>query len=154
MAQVQEAGCAALWSLAEADQQNPLLATTACAVEAVVAAMSAHPLNVPVQAVGCAALKCFAEMGNGNAVASAGGVEATVAALRLHGAVAAIQETGLDTLAITVQTHPAVVKLARDAGTVEVAEAAITTRFPQHEGVQRAGHAVLALFPKGSLFTD
>ena len=147
--EVQEAGCAALWSLAEADSRNPGLAVESGAADAVAAAMQAHPRNIPVQAVGVAALKCFCELGNSGAVAAAGGLEAVMQSLRVHGTVAPVQEAGLEALMLMGTSHPLVLKTAREGGAEEICLAAVHTRFPTHDAIQRIGQQALRLFSLG-----
>jgi hypothetical protein len=76
-------------------------------------------------------------------IAASGGIEATLDALRVHGGSAPLQEVGLDALARVMHTHAAIQRWAFQAGALEVATAAVTTRFPAHEGVRRAANRAL-----------
>lgn len=147
--EAQEAGCAALWSLAEADQLNreAIRGTGACDV--VCRAMEKHVHNIPLQAVGGSALLCFCQLGNADEVALASGVEVIMAGLRLHGQVVSIQEVGIEALGLLARSSPETLVVVQESGAEEVVKAAVETRFPQHEGIQRAGRATLEAFPSG-----
>lgn len=148
--EAQEAGCAALWSLAEADQLNNSAIRGTGAADVVCRAMEKHPRSIPLQAVGCSALLCFCTMGNSQEVAQAGGVEAVMCALRNHGTVIAIQECGIEAVAILARSSQETMDAVLEAGAVELVRAAMHTRFPQHEGIQRAGQQAMSVLPKSS----
>lgn len=147
--EVQEAGCAALWSLAEADQQNTGAVRGTGAADVVCRAMEKHPRSIPLQAVGCSALLCFCTMGNSEEVTQAGGVEAVMCALRLHGTVLPIQECGIEAVGILARSSQDTLNAVMQSGAEEVVNAAMRTRFPSHEGIQRVGRVALALLPVG-----
>lgn len=147
--EAQEAGCAALWSLAEADQLNQGAVRGTGAADVVCRAMEKHPRSIPLQAVGCSALLCFCVMGNAQEVAQADGVETVMAALRLHGTVIAIQECGIEAIGALARSSQETLQAVAESGAEEVIQAAISTRFPNHEGIQRVGRAALAILPAG-----
>ena len=145
VADVQLQGCAALRNLAANNVDNQKLVARRWGIEAVVTALLAHPQHVELQVVGCAALRNLSSIKeNEVAVAAAGGIEAVVQALRVHGNSAAVQEAGCEALASIVWTQLEIQRWALQAGAREVCKAAISTRFPNHEGVQRTARMALA----------
>jgi hypothetical protein len=122
------------------------------AVPALVSGMISHPDSLPLQCVSCAAVRHFTASPRGaEALADAGALEAILAALRLHGSSASLQEVGCDVLADLARCADggsAAARAALDAGALEVVKAALLTRFPTHPGVQRAAKGALeALSP-------
>ena len=144
---VAEAGAAAVWALAGCgDSAACISCVEQGALPALVSAMRAHQTSLPLQVVACAAMTHFAQCLTTGAmeVASAGGVDALLAALRLHGNSATLQESGFDALfTMCDKGGLEVSRRALQAGALEACKAAITTRFPNHPGVQRAAKAVL-----------
>ena len=144
-AEVQLQGCAALRNLAASNVDNQKLVARRWGIEAVVTALLAHPNHVELQVVGCAALRNLSSIKeNEVAVAAAGGIEAVVQALRVHGNSAAVQEAGCEALASIVWSQLEIQRWALQAGAREVCKAALSTRFPNHEGVQRTARMALA----------
>ena len=145
VADVQLQGCAALRNLAANNVDNQKLIARRWGIEAVVTALLAHPQHAELQVVGCAALRNLSSIKeNEVAVAAAGGIEAVVQALRVHGNSAAVQEAGCEALASIVWSQLEIQRWALQAGAREVCKAAISTRFPSHEGVQRTARMALA----------
>ena len=144
---VAEAGAAALWALAGCgDPSSRVACVEQGALPALVGAMRTHQASLPLQVVACSAITHFAQGLSSGAteVAAAGGVDALLAALRLHGNSAALQESGFDALfTLCDRGGLEVSRRALQAGALEACKAAITTRFPNHPGVQRAAKAVL-----------
>lgn len=144
---VQEAGCAAMWAVSAGPPAHKQSAIELGGISAVVAAMAAYPEHVAIQVVGCAALRNTAAISRNEVeVAAEGGVEVILDALRLHGAAAAVQEAGLEALAMVTRTQMPVQRWAFKAGAVEVIEAALQTRFPDHSGVRKAAQKALSRF--------
>ena len=146
VADLQEAGCAALWALAAGGAACGARAAREGGIEAVVRAMTLFPAQQTVQVVALAALKNLAGGCPENEVhvAAAGGIETVLEALRSHGSSAALQEVGLDALSAITASHAAIRRWAFQAGALEVATAAVNTRFPNNEGVKRAAKGALA----------
>ena len=144
---VAEAGAAALWALAGCgDPSSRISCVEHGALPALVGAMRTHQASLPLQVVACSAITHFAQGLSTGAteVAAAGGVDALLSALRLHGNSAALQESGFDALfTLCDRGGLDVARRALQAGALEACKAAITTRFPNHPGVQRAAKAVL-----------
>lgn len=146
---VQEAGCAAIWAISAGPPAHKQCAVQLGGIGAVVGAMAAYPEHVAIQVVGCAALRNLAAVPRNEVeIAAEGGVEVILDALRFHGNAAAVQEAGLEALAMVTRTQLAVQRWAFRAGAVEVIEAALQTRFPDHGGVRKAAQRALSRFVK------
>lgn len=146
---VQEAGCAALWAISAGPPPHKQCVIQLGGISAVVAAMAAYPEHVAIQVVGCAALRNTASISRNEVeVAAEGGIEVILDALRFHGANASVQEAGLEALAMVTRTQMPVQRWAFRAGAVEVIEAALQTRFPEHTVVRKAAQKALSRFMK------
>lgn len=144
---MQEAGCAALWAVSSGPPAHKQCVIQLGGISAVVAAMAAYPEHVAIQVVGCAALRNTAAVARNEVeIAAEGGVEVILDALRLHGGAAAVQEAGLEALAMVTRTQLPVQRWAFRAGAVEVIEAALQTRFPDHSAVRKAAQRALSRF--------
>jgi len=141
---VLEAACACLWALTASEVRCQQRCAADGALQAVVGCMTAHPSSLPLQLVALACLKNAAQLGDNQvAIAACGGLEALINALRVHGGSAALQQVGLEALAQVVEKHAAIQRWAFTAGAMEVCTAAVTTRFPGHQGVTRAANLAL-----------
>ena len=99
-ASVQEMGSRSIWFLASDDDLQALIARED-GIEAVLAAMRAHPKISAVQEAACAALSNLAHYNSSNQVriAAEGGIERMVEAMKVHPEVGALQEHGCAALA-------------------------------------------------------
>jgi hypothetical protein len=121
---VQEEGCWALCNLT-VNADNNVKAGAAGAVEAAVAALRAHPDCAVVQELGCWVLiNLTVNADNKVKAGAAGAVEAVVAALRAHPDCAAVQKQGCRALANVCFSDAALQRRAREAGAIEVLQAA------------------------------
>ena len=145
-ANVQSAAFAAICNLCADTRILVRAACDAGAIEAVVAALTAHGADPTVQAVGCRTLVELGANRDGYSklrAASAGAVEAVVAALRAHGANAAVQEHGCAALVIICGNVDNNTVKARAAGAIEAVVAALRAHGA-NAAVQE--HACDALF--------
>ena len=134
VSRVAAAACMRLANLCMEDQ-NEQLAAEAGAIDAIVAAMQAHPQVVEVQVEGCRVLRnvcCGTEAAGGarkQRVADAGAIEAIVAALQAYPQEAGVQEQGCRALRNvccgTDAAGSARKKRAAAAGAIEAAAAAM-----------------------------
>jgi hypothetical protein len=100
------------------------------AIEAVVAALRAHPSSAAVQENGCTALRNLAANdANKVKAGGCGAIEAVVAALRAHPSSAAVQENGCTALRSICWTSGDLRQRARKAGAVGALTAGLS-RFP------------------------
>jgi hypothetical protein len=123
--------------LEQRDNRDALAA--AGGIEAVLAALRAHPGAANVQERGCLALGNLAasHAANQTAVAAAGGIEAVVAALRAHSGAANVQDYGCYALRLLAGT-PARTAAIKRAGTIKLAEVARARFAPETEAHKEA----------------
>ncbi len=148
--QVQLSGCNALFNLFCDDSEHAQLANEATRM--VVAAMTAHSSDGDVQREACNALFSMSVLKPAcNAVAAAaGGIEASVAALRAHGADALLQIAGCDVLGCFCTNMPAHHQAkAIAAGGIEAVVQALRGHATD-AAVQRSGCAALVFLVKNS----
>jgi len=145
--------CRALMNMTRIDANNRILAGDTGAVEAVVAAMVAHPLVEGVQREACAALghmTCDNVQQNRTRARSAGAFEAVVAAMDTHPLVEDVQYTACAALgnmtAGSVQNRTR----ARSVGAVEAVVVAMVAH-PLSVLLQRAACAALGHMSDGNV---
>lgn len=112
-AQVQEAGCGALWYLA----RTPAVAAAAVpgALEAVVAALRVHATHAGVNEAGCGALRnLMMEERNKLLASSSGALEVIIAALRVHVRHAGVLEQAAGALVNAAASGPTAVQAVSD----------------------------------------
>ncbi|EGD79791.1 hypothetical protein PTSG_10776 [Salpingoeca rosetta] len=94
---VQEKGCAALWNLAENDDNVVSIASKG-GIDVVIAAMKMHSSNSGVQVQGCGALWKLAYNNYRVAIALKGGIDAVVSAMKIHTNNEGVQHKGCGAL--------------------------------------------------------